>query len=341
MSYGSDGHTGVSNNQVNGGSNRNFRFVLSLLAQASGDSDFVIHASHSSFYTGGFQPWDFLRYSGFTKYDRRCPFFHDECHYTVLAKVDPDDRGMLDRGQIGFVHERFNRLVASSDALFQAASNYFTQASRLGLNPELADLVGEPVKIELDPAAIPPWVDDVKFPALKQAEKDRDKACETVTDLSEYLVLLFGEGEQLEQAVRKGLEALGLRARLAERGATVDVLAESQDGSKRFGVEVTGTPEGIKKKSNKLTQVVDFERIKENNEKTILLANTFKVISIPERDGKEHFTQPAVDFLKSFPVLLMTGWDLYRMVGDVREGKREPEELVEILYRTSGVLTYP
>lgn len=46
---------------------------------------------------------------------------------------------------------------------------------------------------------------------MKQAEENRDKARETVTDLSEYLVLLFGEGQQLEQGVRKGLEALGLR----------------------------------------------------------------------------------------------------------------------------------
>ncbi|MBU0718629.1 MAG: hypothetical protein KJ749_10310 [Planctomycetes bacterium] len=191
-----------------------------------------------------------------------------------------------------------------------------------------------------DPSAIPPWVEDVKFPTLKMAESEREKAGGIIDDLSEYLVLLFGDGDQLEMAVVKGLRALGLTAELAERGATIDVLAETQDGARKFGFEVTGTPEGIKKKSNKLGQVVEFERIKEHNEKTILLANTFKATTVVERGGMEHFTQPAVDFLRPYPVLMMTGWDLYRMVGDVLAEKRKQDELVGLLHTTTGVLNY-
>ncbi len=230
--------------------------------------------------------------------------------------------------------------MANCDKAYNSAKNYLTTASLIGLNPALVKLVGEPIKITVDQSAIPPWVEDVKLPALKTAETEREKAGGIIDDLSEYLVLLFGDGDQLEMAVVKGLRMLGLKAELADRGATIDVLAETQDGTRKFGIEVTGTTEGIKKKSNKLGQVVEFERIKEHDEKTILLANTFKATPIAERTGKEHFTRPAVDFLTPYPVMMMTGWDLYRMVGDVLEEKRKPDELVELMHSTVGVLEY-
>ncbi len=340
MRDGSDGHTGVTNPKVNEGNNGHFQFVLSYLKQASGNGDFIIHAHWNQFYLSGLNPWDFLLNSGFAHYEGNCPFYSDKCIYTVLGQVERDEDGMLDEWRVQSIHEGFNALVANCDKAYNAAQHYLTTANLLGLNPALVRLVGEPIKITVDPSAIPPWVEDVKFPALKTAEAEREKTGGIIDDLSEYLVLLCGDGNQLEMAVVKGLRTLGLKAELAERGATIDVLAETQDGTRRFGFEVTGTPEGIKKKSNKLGQVVEFERIKERDEKTILLANTFKATPIAERTGKEHFTQPAVDFLTPYPVLMMTGWDLYRMVGDVLEEKRKPDEIAELIHSTTGVLEY-
>lgn len=162
MPYGSDGHTGVSNQEVNRGAKDHFEFVLSHLKQASGDGVFVVHAHYRKFYTAGLQPWDFLLKSGLAHYEGTCPFFRDECIYTVVGAVERDAAGTLDQWRVQGVHERFKRLVDGCDKVYEAGMNYVSLASKMGLNPALVDLVGKPIQIDLDPSAIPPWVDDVK-----------------------------------------------------------------------------------------------------------------------------------------------------------------------------------
>ena len=125
------------------------------------------------------------------------------------------------------------------------------------------------------------------------------------------------------------------------QGFTADVLAESADGSMKFGVEVTGISGAVKKDSNKLTQVMDFERVKENGEKTILAANTFRHDPLSARSSKDDFTAPVVDFLSRHPILLMTTQQLYSMVGDVISGSADGPALVQLLHEQVGVLDYP
>lgn len=89
-----------------------------------------------------------------------------------------------------------------------------------------------------------------------------------------------------------------------------------------------------------MTQLIDFERIKEHGEKTILVANTFNTTPVSERKDKESFTPPALEFLTKFPVLLITGLDLYHMVQDVLDNVRSREEILQILYNGLGQLNY-
>ena len=78
---------------------------------------------------------------------------------------------------------------------------------------------------------------------------------------------------------------------------------------------------------------------KENEEKTILAASTYNQTPISER-STENFTPQVVEFLSVHPILLMTGLDLYRIVADVLDGKKQPEEQVQPLHGPEGVLTY-
>ncbi len=80
--------------------------------------------------------------------------------------------------------------------------------------------------------------------------------------------------------------------------------------------------------------------IKEHDEKTILVANTFNATPIRERDRLEHFTPQVVAYLSRHPILLMTGWDLYRMVGEVLAGTRSAGSVVGQLYGAEGRLRY-
>ena len=44
--------------------------------------------------------------------------------------------------------------------------------------------------------------------------------------------------------------------------------------------------------------------------------------------------------MTSHPILLMTGVDLYRIVADVIDGKKEAAEQIDLLFETVGVIDY-
>ncbi len=85
---------------------------------------------------------------------------------------------------------------------------------------------------------------------------------------------------------------------------------------------------------------MDFERIKEHDEKTVLVANTYNKTPISERKSLEDFSPQVLTFLSVHPILIVTGWDLYCMVRDVLDNARTKEELIKKLYTTNGRLNY-
>jgi hypothetical protein len=190
-----------------------------------------------------------------------------------------------------------------------------------------------------EPGTAPPWVEPVKYARQRELEAERAKVEGEIAALDRYLPLIHATGDVLEVAVVAALEALGLRARKAPKGFTADVLAETDDDSLRFGLEVTGTNGPIRKDSKKLTQLLEFERLKEREEKTVLVANTFNTTPVDQRE--EPFTPQVVGLLSVHPILLMTGWDLYRMVGEVLSGTRAAADQVLLLHQGRGVLQYP
>jgi len=196
-----------------------------------------------------------------------------------------------------------------------------------------------PVDITAEDADIPSWIDEVKTVGLRALETRKQELDSAIGDLRTYLVLVCGTGDPLENAVRSALRRFGLEAEKTERSANIDMLAWNEDKSRRFGLEITGLNESVKKANNKLIQIMQFVQTKDDNEKAILVANTFRQTPVTQRPD-ESFTPPAVQFLGAHPVLMMTGYDLYRLVQDVIGGKRKPDDVVTDLYQTKGVYRY-
>ena len=95
----------------------------------------------------------------------------------------------------------------------------------------------------------------MEFPRLGQLEAQRTVIESEIGDLRQFTALLYEHGDLLVDAVISALRFFGLRAERTEKGATVDVLAETADGMRKFGIEVTGVSGTIKKDGNKLTQI--------------------------------------------------------------------------------------
>jgi len=335
-----DGHTGLSSSQVNQGESGNFKLVLSFLKQSTGSGEFVMHVTSNVFYSFGLQPPQFLSQIGLTQYHGQCPFLQDRCFYYVVAKAQGSFPGMEHFSQVQNIHESFKKFAASIHSLFMLYEQEETILREIGLKPSGQAFFGQPIQIEIQETDTPLWVNDVKFPQLRELEAQRGVLQKEIDQLNQFLPLLYSTGDSLEVAVLRALRFFGLDAEKTEKGFTADIRAQTPDGTKKFGLEVTGINGQIKKDSPKLTQLMEFERIKEHDEKTVLVANTYNKTPISQRKDLEDFTPQVVTFLERHPILILTGWDLYRMVGDVLDGKRTMEELVEKLYTTSGRLNY-
>lgn len=331
-----DGHTGLSSSRVNQGESGNFNLVLSFLQQSTGSGEFVMHITSNVFYDFGLKPSQFLSQIGLIQYGGQCPFLHGSCFYHVMAKSLSSFPGMEHFSQVQNIHDRFKKFAASIHQLFMLYQQEETILREVSLKPSRQALFEQPMQIEIQETDIPLWVSDVKFPRLRELEAQREVLQKGIDELNQFLPLLYGTGNTLEMAVLQALRFLGLNAEKTEKGFTADIRAQTPDGVKKFGLEVTGTNGQIKKDSPKLTQLMEFERVKEYDEKTILVANTHNKTPIGQRKGLEDFTPQVVTFLARHPILILTGRDLYCMVGDVLDGKRTKEELIDKLYNTSG-----
>jgi hypothetical protein len=334
-----DGHSGIENKKVNESSSGNFRLVLSYLKDSSGQGSFVLHATSNVSYSYGLQPPEFLQSIGLQHFPGACQFHHDRCFWRCIATLPGVDRGFEHMNDVQAVHRAFNEFAGKIGDLYSLQQQQDRILREMRFEPRGLQIFGPPAEIVLAESEVPGWVQSIKFPALNELEAGAQKLQTEIDSLSAHLPLVFTTGEQLVDAVLVSLRLLGLKANRTEPGFTADVLAETADGKRRFGFEVTGTNGPIRKESKKLTQLLEFERVKEHGEKTILIANTYHRTPVDERADKEHFTRPVVDFLGHHPILLMTGWDLYRMVGSVLGGTKSKEDVVKTLHKSNGVLS--
>jgi len=338
-----DGHLGIENSQKNSVKSRDFKLVLSYLKQGDGSGEFIIHATSTAMYIGGvvLQPLDFLANIGFTKYLGGCQFHGDRCFYRVIATIKKSEHGFEFHEQVQSIHRGFMSFAEKIGELYDVRQKEYSIINEIGLKPQIRGTLPAPLELEITSKDVPTWVQGEKFERLLELEAQKDKIQNEIEFYSSFLPLLYSTGKTLENAVVHALRFLGLRAEKAEKGFTVDVFAETVNEDKKFGFEITGINEAVKKSSNKLTQVLEFERIKEHGEKTILLANTHNGSPIPERARLESFTQPVVDFLSKHSILLMTSLDLYRMIKDVLNQTCSKESVIERLYSEVGVFIYP
>jgi hypothetical protein len=334
-----DGHTGLENSKVNEGGSGSFSLVLSCLKQV-GRADLVVHASSNVSYSFGLQHYDFLKRIGFKSYIGECQFFHDHCFYFVKAVTQRPFNGMENFSQVQSIHDSFKSFAANIDQLFSLCQQEENILREIGLKSSSKTLIGEPTQIEISEGDIPLWIQEVKFPQLLELEQQKDALQTQIDTLSQYLPLLYGSGDTLETAVLESLKFLGLEAEKTEKGFTVDIRAQTPDGTKKFGLEVTGINGQVKKGSPKLTQVMEFERLKEHDEKTIIVANTHNKTPISKRKGLEDFTPQVLTFLERNTILIITGWDLYCMVRDTLSSSQSKEKLIEMLYTSNGRLKY-
>lgn len=335
-----DGHTGISNESKRKVETDFFSLVLAFLKDAQDNAFFILHIKSKKLYSYGLQPIQFLQDIGMTKFKGNCKFHQYDCYYHVIAHLEAKEGEYPDLKQIDAIYNGFHSFAKKIDHLFTLC-----REEKLILE-EIFHTKGPTYKfdsiaeINTQSSIIPPWVDEYIPEKMLDLEERRKEIEVQINEIQAFLPLLYGTGDILEDATLKALKYLGLEAYKTEPGFTVDILTTNKDIRRGLGIEVTGINGPIKKDNRKLIQIIDFERIKENNEKSILIANTHNNIPISDREALDNFSGPCVEFLAGYDILLMTSYQLFRMVLDVMEERKTTVEVLSILLEERGVLIY-
>ena len=168
-----DGHTGLSNQGINQGESSHFKLVLSCLKQSHGTVEYVLHVSSNLAYGFTLHPSKFLTRIGLTQYHGQCPLLHNGCFYQVIGEAPQSFYGMEHYSQVDYIHERFRRFVDNINQLSQLCEQEEKILSEIGLTPASQVLFGQPIQIEIQETDIPIWVNEVKFPKLRQLQEQR------------------------------------------------------------------------------------------------------------------------------------------------------------------------
>ena len=149
-----------------------------------------------------------------------------------------------------------------------------------------------------------------------------------------YRDLLSGTGEELELIVQKTLSDIGINTTKTEKGFCADLV------NNEVAIEVTGIKGGIGLDSNKVIQTnVFIQNFRKDNEKVILIVNTYRDIAPKDRKGKMNFSPEIENYLKSLSISYMTTNSLYELWKDIILGKKKAEQVKEKILATIGEVT--
>jgi hypothetical protein len=188
----------------------------------------------------------------------------------------------------------------------------------------------------------PVWVEKHKTQEHLQIIDDIENLGLRKQEFDMITYLLYGTGPELEDSAKLTLERLGLEVEKTPPGANIDLTARNTDETIKLAIEVTGTVDKIKKGSRKVSQAWTYSLEKhDEQEKLVLMANTYNRLPIGGRSDKLHFTSDVENKFTSISALLMTTADLYFLWKDVHEKKRNLDEVLKLLYDSTGVLEIP
>jgi hypothetical protein len=308
-----DGHAGLSNEFMKEMSSGPFQLAFSYLKVQPHGGFFVVHASSRTWYTAGLQPKQFLEMLGFGPTTTGCQKFGEDCFYKVTHELPPGSQ--LDFSwprPADVAHASFDHLAANLGDLFERTRSIYSElAENVDMFPWAAQFTGGPRLLEADGLVGPSWIDEFKPAAHLEIERKIPELQEADRKYRQLEYVLWGTGEELEDAVQLLLTEMGVPCTKTVRGATVDLLGEVPSRGLKFAFEVTGTSDAIKKGSKKLSQALTYlMETSDEAEKIVVIANAHN--RIPPKDRPAAFTPEIARLLKQNGITAVTTEQLYK-----------------------------
>jgi len=192
-------------------------------------------------------------------------------------------------------------------------------------------------RISEDRENIPDWIENYKIERHKEIPSEIKKLKEEYEKYEKIQYLLYGTGKQLEQSVKLVFEELGMKVDEKKPGDPVDLIATCE--TIKLVIEVTGSEHRIKGDTRKIRQTVQYQLQGKEEEKIIVIANTYKNLDLVDRKGMENFTEQVRKVLEGTGVAMITTMDLYFLWKAVFEGKLTKREVIKQIHSCKGVFS--
>ena len=164
------------------------------------------------------------------------------------------------------------------------------------------------------------------------SEKERDEF-----DTVKYI--LWGKNElMLVDAVHSVLKDLGLQVTKTPKYQTIDRIVKVPGSHMTFGMQVIGSDLEVRGDNSKFNQALQFEREKENGEKTIIIANVHHNISLAEREKLEDFSKEALIRMEPTKVVGLNTLTLYKVWALCRYKGKDVKGILKLLFDHPGGL---
>ena len=333
-----DGHYGLENRETARLTVGKFQLVLGYLIQDAESAHFVIHISPTGGYISELTSERFLELLGYTGFPGPCQFFQTRCYYRCVydSPIERDEREPFDRQRkVDYAHTRFRELAQALPGIYEQVHDIYRKLGHIpDLFPSLRQYGPQPLPDFSQEA--PAWIEQDKVDEHREVETALRNGGEADRRFRTIEYILWGTGDDLEDAVHFVLEDLGFQVSRTPKGATIDRIAVLPGPDVGFGLEITGLNEAIKKKSNKIGQALAFLQQREGAEKPVILANTFNDRAPSERGKEADFTQDALELPQPNGIVGMTTVSLYEIWKAVKYGAADIKSIAEELYNHPG-----
>ena len=117
---------------------------------------------------------------------------------------------------------------------------------------------------------------------------------------------------------------------------SVDRIVKIPDTQKAFGLQVMMSEGEVENNHPKISRVLQFEKEKKENEKTLIIASTHTRLPISERSQVGHLSKELVDLLIRYHMNFITAHHLYELWHKAKGGEIDIFEFFQKIYSQQG-----
>ena len=167
----------------------------------------------------------------------------------------------------------------------------------------------------------------------ESAEKEQETSENKKDGFDTVKYILWGKNElMLVDAVHSVLRDLGLQVTKTSKYPIIDRIIKIPGSHMTFGMQVIGSEREVGGDNSKFNQALQFEREKQNGEKTLIIANAHHGISLAERERRADFSKDALMRMEPTKVVSLNTFTLYKVWALCKYKGKNVKDILKLLF---------